>query len=194
MNDNGKLIINKGEIVIFPTDTVYGVGCLLYDIEAIDKIYLLKEREKIKELPVLVSSIKEAKELGIFNEKALKLANHFWPGALTIIVKSSLEHFNKSGKETIGIRMPNNEMALNILKSNGPLKTTSVNKSGLPPLFAKSEIIKEYQNKVDKMYFEEKETYLNLSSTTIDLTNNNVKFIRIGSIKEEEIWEVINNE
>ncbi len=184
--------IKENSVVIFPTDTVFGMGCLLYDEVAINKIYEIKGRDTTKELAVLCNNIEQVKQIAILDKKSEKLAKVFWPGALTIILKTSKEYYKKTGKNTIGVRIPNNEIALMLTKNNGPLKTTSVNKANFPPLNNINEIKESFSKDVDFIYEEEKGNYLNLSSTTIDLTTTEVKFIRIGSILEKEIMEVYN--
>lgn len=183
--------INEGEVVIFPTDTVYGLACRLYDNEAIERIYKLKERSKTKHMAVLCDSLISVNDVAVIDERVIKLAYAFWPGALTIVLPATMQHINKTLEETIGIRIPNHEAALWLIKKNGPLVTTSVNKSGDVPLNDVDEIKKHFEDKVDYIYEEYNAFYLNISSTTIDLTSDEVKYLRIGTITQEQIETVL---
>ena len=109
----------KGKVIAFPTDTVYGVGCLIDDEESISRIYELKERDFDKPLAVLVGSIEDVVKLvNRLNEEAVELIKKHWPGALTIICEKgeNVPEFLNPKFSTIGLRMPNSHTALQILK------------------------------------------------------------------------------
>ena len=133
-------------VIIFPTDTVYGIGTKIFDIDGINKIYEIKKRPKDKPLACLCASIDQIKSIAILNEDAEKLINAFLPGPLTLILKSKEEVKNKIGYETIGVRIPNYKLALDILNENGPMLTTSVNDSGANPINEYDDIIIKYKN------------------------------------------------
>ncbi len=183
--------LTDGSVVIFPTDTVWGLACRLYDNTAIERIYTIKDRSKTKHLAVLCDSLVSVNDIGIIDERVRKLAYAFWPGALTLILPSTKSHFEKTGDKTVGIRIPNHEAALWLIKKNGPLLTTSVNKSGSVPLMDLKEIINTFGNEVDHIYEEYNAYYLNVSSTTIDLTGDEIEYLRIGSISKEDIESVL---
>lgn len=183
--------LNDGDVVIFPTDTVYGLACRLYDNDAINRIYELKERSKTKHLAVLCDSLISVNDIAVIDERVIKLAYAFWPGALTLILPSTPNHYQKTGEKTVGVRIPNHDAALWLIKKNGPLLTTSVNKSGDMPLNDVELIKKHFGDKVDYIYEEYNAFYLNVSSTTIDLTEKEVKFLRIGTITDKQINEVL---
>ncbi len=183
--------LSDGSVVIFPTDTVYGLACRLYDDLAIQRILQLKDRSKTKHLAVLCDSLVTINDIAIIDERALKLAHEFWPGALTIILPSTREHFAKTGEKTIGVRIPDHDSTIWLIKKNGPLVTTSVNKSGDEPLIDLAEIKKHYRDKVDYIYEEYNAFYLNVSSTTIDLTEKEVKYLREGTITKQQIEQAL---
>lgn len=183
--------LHEGAVVIFPTDTVYGLACRLYDEVGINKILNIKNRPNSKHLAVLCDTLVTVNDLAILDERALTLAHAFWPGPLTLVLPSSESHFKKSGHKTIGVRIPNHNGTIRLIRQNGPLITTSVNLSGQEPLTNIKDVKNQFANEVDYIYNEEKEIYLNVSSTTIDLTENNVKVLREGTIKEQEINEVL---
>ena len=122
----------KGKVVCFPTDTVYGVGALIDDNEAINKIYHLKNRDISKPLAVLTGTKNIEKYVLEITDFSKQLMDKYWPGALTIIFKKNNIISDKvtSGFNTVGLRMPNSKIALQILNKFGLMATTSVNLSG----------------------------------------------------------------
>lgn len=135
----------KGKIIVFPTDTVYGVGCLYGDSVGVEKIYQMKKRDYGKPLPVLCDSIETVLSISMINENHMKYTKH-WPGALTMILKS----FNKDiFNGSVACRIPNSEIALSVLKKFGPLFTTSVNYSGEKELNSVDEILETFGNQID---------------------------------------------
>lgn len=178
-----------GRVIIFPTDTVYGIGTKIFDTEGIEKIYKIKNRSHDKPLACLCYDINQIKDIAYLNEEAIKLINKFLPGPLTLILKAKEEVVNKIGYKTIGIRIPNHKLALEILKENGPMLTTSVNDSGKKPINEYLEIVEKYNNIVDKIYCSSEESS-NLSSTVVSI-DNEVKLLRLGSITEEEIKKAL---
>ena len=175
----------KGKVIAFPTDTVYGVGCLIDDEESISKIYELKERDFDKPLAVLVGTLDDAiKLVNGLNEEAVELIKKYWPGALTIICEKGecVPKFLNPKFSTIGIRMPNSEVALEILRKYGPMAVTSVNKSGEIALNDYSDICSLYGDKIDYIV-ESNEVSSNVSSTVIEVNESGVKVLRQGDIK-----------
>ena len=179
-------------VIIFPTDTVYGIGTKIFDIDGINKIYDIKKRPKDKPLACLCSSLEQIKSIAVVTKKAEALINKFLPGALTLILESKEEVYNKIGYKTIGVRIPNCKLALDILNKNGPMLTTSVNESGFKPINEYELIVKDYENVVDKIY-ESNEKSSNLSSTVVLLTNDDIKILREGEITLSMINDCLNN-
>ena len=170
----------KGKVIVFPTDTVYGIGTGWLDFEGIEKIYELKKRDGRKPLAILAYSFDQIKEyIDIVNDKTFKLVNKYWPGAVTFIFKKK-ESF-KYPLDTIAFRVPNSKIALEILKEFGPLATTSVNLSGEEPINDVDEIINKFNN-IDYI-ITDKEEFSSVSSTIVDLTTKDIKIIRQGEIK-----------
>lgn len=179
-------------VIIFPTDTVYGIGTKIFDIDGINKIYDIKKRPKDKPLACLCSSLEQIKSIAVVTKEAEALIKKFLPGALTLILESKEEVYNKIGYKTIGVRIPNCKLALDILNENGPMLTTSVNESGFKPINEYELIVKEYENVVDKIY-ESNEKSSNLSSTVVLLTNDDIKILREGEITLSMINDCLNN-
>lgn len=178
-------------VIIFPTDTVYGIGTKIFDIDGINKIYEIKKRPKDKPLACLCASLEQIKSIAEISKDAEKLINEFLPGPLTLILKSKDEVKNKIGYETIGVRIPNYKLALDILKENGPMLTTSVNDSGASPINEYEEIVKKYKDDVDKIY-ESNEKSSALASTVVLMTDDNLKILREGEITLNMIEKVLN--
>ncbi len=181
--------MKKGELIIMPTDTVYGLCAMLYDEEALERIFILKGREQTKQIPILLSSINEAKEIGIISKQAEVIMKHFWPGALTIVLRTTETFKSKTGESTIALRIPNHPVALQLLKQYGPMRATSVNLSGQQPLTKIDEIKRTFGHSVKEIY-EQHEKALNVSSTVIDLTDK-LKIMREGTITLKELEAVL---
>lgn len=186
--------LKEGSVVIFPTDTVYGLACRLYDEVGVKRILKIKNRPRAKHLAVLCDILVTVNDLAVLDLKALKLAHSFWPGPLTLVLPSSKSHYEKTGDKSIGVRIPNHNGVISLIQKNGPLVTTSVNLSGQEPMTNYQEIKKLFKDKVDYIYQEEKTIYLNISSTTVDLTFKEVKILREGTISKKQIEEVLKEE
>lgn len=179
----------KGKIIAFPTDTVYGVGALIDDEEAIKKIYALKHRNLDKPLAILVADIEDTYD--IFenpNQITIDLINKHWPGALTIIDNRNkkIPKCLNPNFQTIGVRMPASPLALSILKHFGPMAVTSVNNSGQVALNSYEDVIANFGMQIDYVvddYFNnQKIVSSNVSSTIVDVSSGLVKIIRKGNI------------
>lgn len=177
------------KLIIFPTDTVYGIGCSIYDIYNIDRIYEIKKRDKSKPLACLCADLNQIESIAYVDELAIKLIKEFLPGGLTLVLKSKENIKELIGYETIGVRIPACDIALDILKEFGPMLTTSVNDSGEAPINEYEQIIKKYSNVVDKIYppFEGSS---NVSSTVIKIVDGKIELLREGNIRFNDILNV----
>ena len=180
-------IIQQGGIVVFPTDTVYGIGCNPFDKKAVEKIYAIKSRDKSKPFPILTHSLETAKRIAKFDVNSKELAKQFWPGALTIIVKLTDQDLQKSLDLTdkIALRVPKHNCTLELLRKCQFLVGTSANKSGQSSFVDPEKCmqnIEEYDIFVDGgMLTSDSE------STIIEIINNKIKIIRKGAVSEEEL-------
>src|SRR3990167_6487372 len=102
-------ILKNGGIVIFPTDTVYGIGCCFDDKDAISRLYKIKKSPSSQPFPILVTKLSQVKKLAVINKTGEELIKKFWPGALTIVLQS------KEGKNKIGYRMPSSAFIKSII-------------------------------------------------------------------------------
>ena len=180
------------KVIIFPTDTVYGIGTPIFDLEGIEKIYQIKNRSKDKPLACLCANINQIEEIAVVDDNAKRLISKFLPGGLTIILKSKKEVLDTIGYETIGIRIPNHELAISILKENGAMLTTSVNDSGAVPINEYDEIKSKYDNLVDYIYQSDLPSS-SVSSTVVKVVDGAVSVLREGSILKEEIIKELKN-
>jgi len=169
----------EDEVIIFETDTVYGIGCLIDSEIGIKRIYEIKKREDKKPLAILCANIEQVKKLVQDFEKYSYLAEKHWPGALTLIFNKNevVSDAITSGFNTVGVRIPNDTIALAILEKNGPMAVTSLNISSEPSLL-KFEDTLAFENKVD--YIVKGKDLSSISSTVYDCVNN--KILRQGTI------------
>ena len=124
---------HDGGLIVFPTDTVYGLGCDPYNSDAVNAIYEIKKRDTKKFFPVLGYSKDEISKIAVFDEKLEKIAEKFWPGQVTLLLQIKDEALKKSLKleGKIAVRVPNNECALSLLKECKLIVGTSANVSGM---------------------------------------------------------------
>ena len=182
-------IINNGGIVIIPTDTVYGISCDATNIESVNKVYELKNRDYSKPMIVLVSSPTMLKKYcKNITELENKLIETYFPGELTIILKknSLIPDIVTSGKEEVAIRIPNNKDLLSLIdKLNRPIISTSANISQKEVITSPSLLEDSIKNNVDYIY---DDGYINnLPSTIIKVENNKINILRDGILKEDII-------
>ncbi|MCK5387687.1 MAG: threonylcarbamoyl-AMP synthase [Candidatus Izimaplasma sp.] len=170
----------KDEVIVFQTDTVYGVGCIINSEVGVNKIYELKKREKRNPLAVLCSSISQVKEIVHNFELGEQYALSFWPGALTLIYpkKDTVGDYITSGLKTVGVRIPRDDIALKILEKFGPMAVTSLNLSSEPPILKFEDTLK-FKDEVD--YIVKGSDLSSISSAVYDVVNK--KVLRQGTIK-----------
>lgn len=183
-------IINKGGIIVYPTDTVYGIGCDPYNGEAVKKIYDIKSRSISKSLPVLTYSINTAKKIVFLDEFTEKIVEKFWPGPLTIVSKLIDEDLKKtlSLNDKIAIRVPKHDCILKILKECKFLVGTSANISGHPSFTNPDECFRSIENY--DIFVDGGTITSKAESTIIEIENEKIKIIREGSLSKEDILKV----
>lgn len=172
------------KIIAFPTDTVYGIGAMITDMEAIEKIYQLKQRDFQKPLAILAATKEDI--LPYIETPSVQiwaLMEQHWPGPLTIVFRKSKAVSDQltRGLDTIGFRIPNEPVALQLLKQVGPLATTSINISGQPPLNDPDCIEQTFGSQIDYLYVHHVEAS-QVSSTVIDATQSPIVVLRQGEI------------
>jgi len=188
--EKASQIINQGGVVIFPTDTVYGIGCDPYNKASIEKIYKIKSRNITKSVPVLTYSIETAEKIAQFDQLAKKIVKKFWPGPLTIILKVTDEKIKKSLnlENKIAIRVPNHKCTLELLKKCNYLVGTSANISGDVPYTNPEECLEKIQDY--DVFVDGGIITSDGESTIIEIENEKIKIIREGSLTKEEISQL----
>ena len=179
--------IKKGGVVVFPTDTVYGIGCDPYNHEAVNRIYQIKGRGKIKQLPVLAYSKKDINEIAFFDERSEKIADKFWPGPITLILKVKDKKIEESlGLEgKIAVRVPNHPCILALLKKCRLLVGTSANFSGQSSFDDSREIVSKFSGY--DILLDGGEIANSGESTIVQVAGNELKIVREGKIKSESL-------
>lgn len=173
----------KNKIIVFPTDTVYGIGCLYDDEESIKRIYDIKGRDYSKPMVILCSDMTQVYSLIKEDQEVPEELKKYWPGKLTIIFfkNESVCDIITSGKDTVGIRIPGNDISLSLLKKHGPMVVTSLNISNEPPIIKYQDVLK-FKDKVD--YIIPGGDLDSLPSTVYDFTKK--RLLRQGEIIVKE--------
>lgn len=191
--------LKQGKIIAYPTDTCYGLAVDVSNVSAVKKLYRLKGRNFNKPSSVVVPSVMYAKKIVKWGSGALKLAKKFWPGAITLVLGIMYNGFRREGFRILsansgylGIRMPNNKLALDLAKHlNKPITATSANLSGLKECYSAKDIIKQFQNQKLKpdMVIDVGKLPLKKPSTLVKITPSGLPpfgKLRTGFRKREE--------
>ena len=191
--DTEKIIrmLKNGGIVAFPTDTVFGLACLK-EKKAIGKVYEAKGRSFDKPLPMMCDSLAMIEGNAYVNEKARKIIERFVPGPLTLIFrkKDRVEDYVTMGKETIGIRVPDDAFILDLIGKLGePILVTSANLSGEASLLKWEDVLASLDGRIDGIVCEDARG--EAASTIVDVSEEEIRVLREGPISFEEIQETV---
>lgn len=185
--------IREGKLVAFPTETVYGLGANALDPLAVAKIFELNERPSFDPLIIHIASLSQLEKLVLSaDERIYKLAERFWPGPLTMVLPKNamVPDIVTSGLSTVGIRMPDNQIALELIrKSDCPIAAPSANKFGRISPTKAAHVRKQLPN-VDYI-LDGGRTSVGIESTIIKLTDNGFQILRNGIITQEDLEAVI---
>lgn len=179
----------RGEMIVLPTDTVYGIGTRPDDPGATARLFDAKRRPADLELPVLVPSAAAARRIAEFDERAAVLATRFWAGPLTIVLPrtDASRAWDLGGDAgTIGVRMPHHTLALAVLARTGPLAVTSANRSGRPTP-ATCEGVHAAFGELVAVYLCDASPLEGTASTVVDLAHGEPRFLRVGALAEGEV-------
>lgn len=184
--------LREGQPVAFPTDTVYGLGADLQNPQAIDRLFVVKGREADKAIAVLLGDTAALPRVAsALNTTAQRLADHFWPGPLTLVVQRRMDlPENLSPNLTIGVRMPNHPVALALLRLAGPLAVTSANLSGGANTTTARQVFDQLQGKIP-LILDGGTTPGGSPSTVVDCTSDAVRILRPGPVTPEMIASVL---
>ncbi len=177
--------IQRGELVAFPTETVYGLAADAFNENAVERVFEVKGRPKNNPLPVQVASVQDVFSLAIdVPASALRLMEKFWPGPLTLVLRASphVSELITAGTGKIGIRIPDHPVALALIRSAGtPIVAPSANKSGEPPPTTAEQVLAYFDGKIE-IVLDAGPTEIKVSSTVIDITEKPPRILREGSI------------
>lgn len=188
-----KAALMRGECVVIPTDTGYGLAANPFVPNGLDSLFKAKQRDRGMPVPVFVANLDAALALSYnLSEKGKLLMAKFWPGALTVIVKAhpTLKWDLADPENTIALRIPLNRTALELLTQTGPLGVTTANVSDRPAA-TDIESAKEQFGSLVSVYLDAGISVGNQPSTIIDATKDHLRLVRAGALSVSEIVEVI---
>lgn len=185
--------LSDGGIIVFPTDTVYGIGCNPYYDESVERIFQIKDRSEDKPLPVMGYSISDIEKLVHMSPLAKSLAQYFWPGALTIVSPCKDNNISRrvmAGGDNLAVRIPGNRCTQSLLRFCKYLIGTSANVSGRKPCTSSYEVLSSGLSGFDLV--------LNggalgggIESTIIEVIDSNVRILREGVIKSDKVYDTV---
>jgi L-threonylcarbamoyladenylate synthase len=178
----------EDRLVAFPTDTVYGVGVLAFNSDAIDQLYIVKGRDTAKAIAILLGGISALEQVtASMGPLAERLAQRFWPGPLTLVVSRHPDlPPNLSPLPTIGVRMPDHPVALELLNSTGPLAVTSANLSGASNATTAQQVFDQLNGRIP-LILDGGQTPGGQPSTVVDCTGDKLVILRQGPITLDQL-------
>jgi L-threonylcarbamoyladenylate synthase len=186
-------LLRDGGVVAFPTDTVYGVGVDPLQPKAVRKLYRIKGRPGDKPIAILLGSIEDVARVAQTPSRTFsRLAERFWPGGLTLIVEArDLPPEITAGGSTVGVRMPDHPLTLELLRGfGGPIATTSANRSGENPATSAEDVDAQLGNLVN-LIVDGGDTFTKVASTVLDLSVSPPEVRRHGGIPEALLMECL---
>ncbi len=188
-SQNVKKLLKSGKLALYPTETCYGIGCIISSKKGLERVYEIKNRPKNEPVLVIAADLGMAGEFAVFSPQAKRLAEAFWPGPLTLLLERAEKVPDWFPGKKIAIRVPGNKTARKLCEiAGGPLVSTSANKPGKPQLYDFSKAEKEFGKKID-LLIDGGVLKKNAPSTLFDSKEKRV--LREGEIKLEQIREVL---
>ena len=193
MLEQAAELIKQGKIVVFPTETVYGIGTNGLDEKAVARLYEVKRRPLDKPISLLVSNMEMVNKIAKdITEIEYKIMEKFFPGPLTIILKKkeNVPNIVTSGQDTVGVRMPSGEIARKLIEIAGvPIAAPSANITGEPSGTNLQEIKKHFEGKAD-CFIDGGDSELGLASTIVQVVDGKPQILRQGTVTLEEINQI----
>jgi L-threonylcarbamoyladenylate synthase len=190
---DGISVLKRGGLVVFPTDTVYGLGACFNSLPAVERIYQLKQRPQSVALPLLLADTAQISEVAqVVPPVALLLARSFLPGALTMVLprSKSVPDIVTGGGETVAVRIPAHPVAIALIKGVGmPIVGTSANVSGRPSALTAGEVFSQFSDRID-LVIDGGRCPGGIESTIVDVTGEVPRLLRPGAISREELERV----
>lgn len=185
-----------GRLIVFPTDTVYGLGTRPDDPTATDRVFRAKRRPVDLALPILVPSVAAARTLAVMDPRADRLVAACWPGALTLVLprsETSAAWALGGDGDTVAVRMPHHPLALAILVAAGPLAVTSANHSGTPPATTCDELTAAFTDEVE-CYLCQDDPLTGVASTVVDLAHGRAAVLRAGAVDRDLVARLLGSQ
>jgi L-threonylcarbamoyladenylate synthase len=187
-------VLRLGGVILYPTDTLYGLGADAFSDEAVAKVYAIKGREEGKPMHAVFADTTMAGKYAEVNDIGQKLAEKFLPGALTLVLKKlpGIDNGIARDMSTIGIRIPDDQFCLELARNFGPFTATSANKSGAPSARRADEILTqlgESASRID-LVIDAGEIPARAATTVVDVSAGSIRIIREGAIPSSEILAV----
>lgn len=186
--------LRAGGIVAIPTDTVYGVGVALDAPDGLPRLFAAKDRPLDRAIVLLVADLEQAASVGVLTPAARLLAEHFWPGGLTLVLAqvagAALPAILTAGAATIGVRIPNHDCPRELARALGPLPVTSANVSGQPDARDASDVLAQLGSRID-LVLDGGPARGGVPSTVVDCSAPEPRYLRSGAIPPPAISEAL---
>lgn len=184
-------ILQRGGVVLLPTDTIYGLHAIATHAGAIDRIAAIKGRDETKPFVVLGASMAQLESIGVvFNDAARVVLEELWPGPLTVVAPVKNKIAASRGNETIAVRVPSLDWLRDLIQMTGPLASTSVNRSGEPPLISPKQLTNETVARIDASV--DIGPLEGQPSTIFDFSSREPRLIREGNpLFTQKVWKTL---
>src|SRR3989338_11618477 len=189
-------VIRRGGAVVYPTDTVYGLGVDALKPYAVERLFKIKKRPMTKPAPVLVKDIEMAKKLAFIDRKTEKILTEVWPGAVTVVLekRNSVHEILTGGKRTIGLRIADYQITQALMEQlDTPLTATSANFSGQAPFLCAEDIVRIFEKVYPRpdLILDAGRLSASQPSTLLYLTGPKPKILRVGPVSKEQLLEIL---
>lgn len=188
--------IQRNETIVYPTDTVYGLGVNALRPHCLERLFKIKKRPETKPVPVMISNIETAKRLAFVDRKTEKVLEAVWPGPVTVVLKKReiVPDILTAGKGTIGLRIPDCRFTQILLANlEGPITATSANFSGQPPLSSAAGVVKIFAKSYPRpdLILDAGNLPDSPPLTVLDLTGSQPKILRVGPASKKELLKFL---
>ncbi len=189
-------IIKRGGSIVFPTDTVYGLGVNALKPHSVERLFKIKKRPESKPVPIMIKDIEMAKQLAYVDKKTEKALNEVWPGQVTVILekKPVVPDVLTAGRKTVGLRIPNHYFTQYLMENlDAPVTITTANFSGQSDITSSAEILEIFDKTYPRpdLILDAGELPPSPPSTVLDLTDSKPKITRVGPITKKDLMEML---